>query len=65
MEWIVGLFFAFVVVGLGIAIYERRKKTVVLKHDLHLLSQNQTETDRENARAIGAMRDRIMFDHIQ
>ncbi len=37
--------------GIGIAIYEHRKKTVLLKHDFNQRAKGSTEADRDITRA--------------
>ncbi|HCW83941.1 MAG TPA: hypothetical protein DHC76_08020 [Rhodobacteraceae bacterium] len=50
------------VLGDGLAIYERRKGKVLLEHDLNLAAKSMSEADRELERSTGAMRNKLMFD---
>ena len=58
----IGALFA---IGIGIALYEWRKGKVLLKHDLRLNSQTQTESQRETIRSEEAVRTRMWMDHLQ
>ncbi len=51
------------VLGVGLAIYERRKGKILLEHDLNLAAKSMSEADRELERSTGAMRDKFMFDN--
>ena len=50
---IIGLF----VIGAGLAIYEWRKKTTILKHDFSLDETTQSESSRDGYRAAQAFSD--------
>lgn len=55
---IIGVIVALVLIaGVAIAIYERRKKTTLLKHDFNQANNEQTEADRELERSRQGMRE--------
>ncbi len=65
MFWVTLFIATLVGIGAAIALYEYVRNSTLLSHDFNVAKANQTEADREVARAAGAMRDRIMFDHMQ
>lgn len=65
MDFLTILIGAVAFIGIVISLYEWRKKRVLLKHDMNLALTGQTEADRELHRSAAAMRDKVMFDHLQ
>jgi hypothetical protein len=63
MEVVSYILIGLVVVGVAIAFYEWRKKSVLLRHDLNLAEHRQNEAERELSRNTAGVRDRTMFDH--
>ena len=58
--WVLGGVFA---LGLGIALYERRKKKLLLAHDFNQLGA-ENETDRTATRVKDEMAARTAFTHL-
>jgi hypothetical protein len=61
LYWIIGGVF---VLGVGIALYERRKGKALLKHDFNQLG-SETETDRTATRVKDEMAARTAFTHLK
>ncbi|WP_375266075.1 hypothetical protein [Planktotalea sp.] len=59
--WVLGGVFA---LGLGIALYERRKNKLLLAHDFNQLGA-ETETDRIATRVKDEMAARTVFTHLK
>ena len=65
MDFLIISIGAIAFIGIIISLYEWRTKRELLKHDMNLALTNQTEADRELHRSTAAMRDKVMFDHLQ
>ncbi|WP_273510408.1 hypothetical protein [Planktotalea frisia] len=61
LYWVIGGVF---VLGISIALYERRKGKVLLKHDFNQLG-TETETDRAATRVQDEMAARTAFTHLK
>ena len=54
MEWIVGTVAGVAIIGAAVAVYERRTRKMILKHDFNLDTRGPSEADRAAERAAEA-----------
>ncbi|WP_298861862.1 hypothetical protein [uncultured Sulfitobacter sp.] len=59
MEWIFAIIVAFAVIGVAIALFERKNKRNLLKHDLNLQARRDPHTNAAQIQAEHATIHRI------